>query len=65
MRPSSSNHAKGGTEDRENHEDLDVCGSFGLFRSIDLHGQGHIREMVTLQSFAVLNGKDANGRLGQ
>jgi hypothetical protein len=40
--------AKGGTEDRENHEDLDVCGSFGLFRSIELHGHGEVREMVTL-----------------
>ena len=48
MRPSSSNHAKGGTEDRENHEDLDVCGSFCLFPSIGLHGHGEVREMATL-----------------
>ena len=48
MRPSSSRPANGATEDRENHEDLDVYGSFGLFPSVDLHGHGHIREMGTL-----------------
>ena len=48
MRPSSSNHAKGGTEDGENHEELHLYFSFGHFRSVDLHRHGDIREMGTL-----------------